>query len=130
MAHIIEDVVRWAPDDAAAQRVHGACRRHGAPFAAYLTLDGVDPYDTEVSDGFEASYLGSFPDRAALVTQTIETFGWQHDLDRVLGTHLELSALVAFDPDAVFGFVCDHYDVVETDTGLYLFEAWQRPAGN
>lgn len=126
MGCVVEKIARLRPDHERAQRLNLVYQRRGAPFAAYLTLDDVDLSGPDIEAGFEAAYVGHFADRAMLVQSTIDTFGWRRDLERLVATHIELRTFVDFNRDAVVGFVRDHYDVVETDTGFYLFEAWQR----
>lgn len=126
VACIVEKIARQVHDQEMAQRLNASHQRLGAPFAAYLTLDGVDLLAPDIEASFEAAYVGYFADRLMLVQNTIDTFGWRRDLERLVATHIELRTYVDFNHDAVLGFVRDHYDVVETDTGFYVFESWQR----
>lgn len=129
-------VIRHAPTSQTAEAIADAYGRHGTAFALYLTLSGVDRYARNYGPGqtpedatgpqgierdFQNSYYGRFASRDALVDDTIESFDWGVELSRLLEGRIELQHVVTFDRDAVYDFAAAHYEVIETDDGLYAF---------
>lgn len=60
----------------------------------------------------------------ALVDDTIAGFGWTKDLDRLLGGDPLLRAVVTFDRAAVRALAQDHYQIVEVEGSLYVFQPY------
>ncbi|MCX6398321.1 MAG: hypothetical protein NTX33_00115 [Propionibacteriales bacterium] len=129
----IRHVVEHAPTAEVGALIARLYRRHGSPFAAYLTLDSVNAYFRDNGDGpmadqtnqletdFKDAYYGHFPDREALVDDTIASFDWGSEADRLLDGHVQLSQFLVFDRSAIYEFASDHYEVIHTDEGLYVF---------
>ncbi len=129
-------VIRHAPTSETAETIADAYGRYGTAFALYLTLSGVERYARNYGPGhtpedatgpqgierdFQNSYYGRFASRDALVDDTIESFDWGVDLTRLLEGRSDLQQVVTFDRDAIYDFAASHYEVIETDDGLYAF---------
>lgn len=135
----VADIVANAPTLEAGRIIAQTYAKYGTAFALYLALDGVEKYardygpghkpeDPAAPPGIEADfkhvYYGSFPDREAIIDDTIESFDWGSQLRLLLREHPDLDQMVVFDRDAIWGFVNDHYEIVDGTDGLYVFERW------
>lgn len=129
----VRHVIEHAPTPAAGELIARLYERHGTAFAIYLALDGVDNYIRDNGDGprsgditklerdFNEAYYGFFPDKDALVEDTIASFDWGAEANWLLHGHFELQQFLVFDRDAIYGFASDHYEVIRTDHGLYVY---------
>jgi hypothetical protein len=135
----IADLVANAPTPQTGRVIAETYARYGTAFALYLALDGVDKYirdhgpgdepdDPTGPSGVEADfknvYYGRFEDREAIIDDTISSFDWGTTLKQVLREHPDLEQMVVFDRDAIWGFVNDHYEIIDGTDGLYVFERW------
>ncbi|GAA1508618.1 hypothetical protein [Nocardioides humi] len=129
----VRHVIEHAPSPAAGALVAQLYERHGTAFAIYLALGGVDNYIRDNGEGprttdiaglerdFTEAYYDFFPDKDALVEDTIASFDWGAEASWLLRGHLELQQFLVFDRDAIYGFASDHYEVIRTDQGLYVY---------
>lgn len=89
---------------------------------------GHQPDEPSEPSGIEADfknvYYGRFEDRQAIIDNTIESFDWGVTLRRLLRDHPDLQQMVVFDRAAIWGFVSDHYEIIDDTDGLYVFERW------
>lgn len=135
----VADIVANAPTPEAGRVIETAYAKYGTAFALYLALDGVDKYARDYGPGhepedvagpagleadFKSVYYGSFPDREAIIDDTIESFDWGTTLRWLLHEHPDLAQMVVFDRAAIWGFVNDHYEIIDGTDGLYIFERW------
>lgn len=120
--HYIDSITAAAPDTDAADRVTQAFARHGTAFAVYLGLPDIDPYDQDIETSFWEHHVGTYEDRDALVDDTIDTFGWNRELDQLLVDHPLLRSVVAIVRDAVWEHVTDRFDIVAIGHQLYAYE--------
>jgi hypothetical protein len=56
------------------------------------------------------------------VTETIEAFGWEHDLDRRLQDDPLLRAMVTLDHHEIWNFIGEHFNLIELSGTIYQFE--------
>lgn len=119
---LIRLVIELAPTEAAAALVEELWDRHGEPFAAYLTLDGIDRYADDLEAQFTSVYVGRYDDREAVVTDTIASFDWGSDLDWLLSGDPQLRSVVTFDRRAIWDLAADHYEILVRPGSLYAFE--------
>ena len=135
----VADIIAHAPTEEAGRIIDQAYAKHGTAFALYLALDGVEKYVRDDGPGhqprelsgpsgieadFKNAYYGRFEDREAIIEDTIESFDWGTTLRRLLRDHPDLQQMVIFDRDAIWGFVSDHYEIIDGSDGLYVFERW------
>ncbi len=111
-----------APTPEIAQRIRNIYAQHGTAFAIYLALEGVDAQAENLEADFRSTFIGFYPDRQMLVKDTIATFGWEADLDRLLQDDPLLRAVVRFDHDEIWAFADEHFQIVELDGGQYVYE--------
>lgn len=136
----IADVVANAPTPDAGRIIDALYAKYAMGFALYLTLDGVDKYpeshgaehryaDAAERPALEAEfknvYYDCFPDRESIIDDTIASFDWGTDLNRLLRDHPELRHVLTFDRDAIWGFASDQYEIIDGTDGLHVFE--RRP---
>lgn len=117
----VRQLADQAPSVEAAERLTDLYQRHGTAFAVYLGLDDVDPYAETTEEDFTEVYYDCFTTREGLIDDTIASFDWGRDLDRLLAGDPLLRAVVAFDRDAIWGFITDHYDIVAIGDSIYAF---------
>jgi hypothetical protein len=135
----VAEIVAAAPTEEAGQTIADAYAKYGTAFALYLALDGTDKYvrdygpshepadpagPSSIEVDFKNVYYGRFEDREAIIDDTITSFDWATDLRRLLRDHPDLQQMVTFDRDAIWGFVNDHYEIIDGSDGLYVFERW------
>lgn len=118
----LADLKQSAPSPEAAHRIDHVYERQGEPFAVYLTLNHTDRYAEGAEANFRRRYVGRYQDRDALIAETIESRGWQADLDRMLHADPQLRAMVTFDHSRFQDYIDNTFDVVDLDGGLYVFE--------
>jgi hypothetical protein len=135
----VAEIVARAPTPEAGRTIAEAYAKYGTAFALYLALDGTEKYvrddgPNDQPDGpagpsgieadFKNVYYGRFEDREAIIDDTIASFDWDVTLRQLLRDHPDLAQMVVFDRDAIWGFVSDHYEIVDDSDGLYVFERW------
>lgn len=132
----VGEVIANAPTPQAGQAIAEAYAKYGTAFAEFLTFPDTAQYGAyesgeapdaattlrRIEADFRNVYYGSFPNREALIDDTIESFDWGFELDRALRDLPDLRAMVTFDRDAIWGFISDHYEVIARDDCLYVFE--------
>jgi hypothetical protein len=75
-----------------------------------------------VAEKFENELAGVYANPEALVDDTIASFGWTKDLDRLLEGDPLLRAVVTFDRAAIRALAQDHYQIVSVEGALYVFQ--------
>lgn len=134
----IADAVAHAPTPEHGRAIAAAYAKYGTAFALFLDLGDADT-DVEGNDqdaadvglplrierAFNIAYYGRFPTRDTLIDDTIESFDWGYELDYALRDVPDLRAMVTFDRRAIWGFIGDHYQVIDGEDGFYVFE--RRP---
>ncbi|NHA01340.1 hypothetical protein G5V59_19955 [Nocardioides sp. W3-2-3] len=130
-------VIRHAPTSETAEAIADAYGRHGTAFALYLTLSGVDRYVRDYGPGHthegatgpqgierdfqnKLTTAGSPRGTRSSTTPSSPSTG-APSLSRLLEGRIESQHVVTFDRDAIYDFAAAHYEVVETDDGLYAF---------
>ncbi|MCA4996798.1 hypothetical protein HWD35_18950 [Tsukamurella tyrosinosolvens] len=115
-----------APSNEAGDRIRDAYAHHGNGFAAYLSLDHVNPYSETLEADFAHALEGIYRDRTALVDETINAFGWYDKLDRLSQTDPEFGDVLNIDRDAVWDVIQQHFDVIQIGSVCYVFETRGR----
>ena len=118
----VTQMIDLAADAATGERLADLYLMYGMAFALYLALDGIDQNAATIEADFTNAYVGFYPDRAALIRDTIESFDWGVELDRRLAGDPLLRAMVTFNEDEIWCFANEHYEVVALDAGLYAYE--------
>lgn len=116
------DLLAAAPTPDDAHRLEALYAKHGTALAVYLGLADVDPYAADVAEKFENELAGVYANPEALVDDTIASFGWTKDLDRLLEGDPLLRAVVTFDRAAIRALAQDHYQIVSVEGALYVFQ--------
>ncbi|TWP34409.1 hypothetical protein [Leekyejoonella antrihumi] len=118
------DVIQDPPSPDAAHLIEEVYARHGNAFAVYLSLEDVDQYSESVEEDFRDAYVASYDSQDALVDDTIDSWGWHRDLDRLLRDEPLLRSIVTLDRDAIWDFTQEHYDIVNLVDEYHVFEQW------
>ena len=112
---VMEGVYFSMPTRAAQKRLRGLYEQAGAPLAAYLGFEGVDPTAEDIERQFYGSYLGSYS-RDELIDLTIEMFELDVRLERFLEESALPPAALDWNLDAMWPKVAaSHYLVQEGD---------------
>lgn len=118
----VASAAEHAPDAASTNRIADAYTRHGFPFAIYLALGGTNLASPSLENDFKNVFVGYYWSRDALIDDTIASFDWGADLHNRLAGDPLLRSLVTFDREAVWTFANDHYEIVDLDGSLYVYE--------
>ena len=119
--HFINHLIQEAPDAVAAARITDAYAYHGTAMAAFLGLDDIDPYDSNIALDFLNCFHGRYDSMSDLIDETIEVQGWNEALNKVFAEHPSLDLIVTINRDAVAELVDMRFDVVDLGD-LYVFE--------
>jgi len=119
----VDYLVEREPDADSAARMRRGFDRHGTAFALYLALPDIDKHAETLEGDFESAFIGQYDDRRTFIRDTIECFSWEDDLNRLLAGDALLRAVVTLSNEQILGFIRDHYELIELEDGLYVFEA-------
>lgn len=119
--HFINHLTETAPDAVAAAKISDAYSYHGTAMAAFLGLDDIDPYDSNIALDFLNCFHGRYDSMNELIDETIEVQGWTEALNQVFADYPGLELVVTINRGAVANLVDMRFDVVDLGD-LYVFE--------
>lgn len=119
--HFIKHLTETAPDAAAAARITDAYAYHGTAMAAFLGLDDIDPYDSNIALDFLNCFHGRYQSMNDLIDEVIESQGWNEALNKAFADYPGLDLVVTINREAVADLMDMRFDVVDLGD-LYVFE--------
>lgn len=78
---IIDRHLETATGQAQARTIATGYERHGGAFAAFLTLNGIDPHEPDIENLFTSLHAGSYSSQEALGNLVIELHDWDRALE-------------------------------------------------
>lgn len=96
-------------------------REHGDAFAAFVSLDSVDPTDSALVGSFLREYCGKHPVSEPIERYFAEEEHWQSQLDQALADTSIPREFIRINYDKLARELKEAYEIVELGQWRYLF---------